>query len=494
MSQTAATDHNSTPLNTPTRPRPGGNYIPEKSQKRNLSAGSTPSPSFITQVDKKHRIDTEFDWPASNMEPEVTMADLMQQLKLTAKASDLVDLATKKDVQEIQTTVTAHTLELKQIKDDLEIHAKRLQQLEDNLGRQAAASLNRTKPDVDFSRPRQDGGPHVSSNQANSRRRNLVFEGLQTLSDRDTIAYVIQLCSAIDIVAYQTDFESVLPMRRRDGSDKPPPVLITFAEPHVRAAILRKKFKLAEIEKYASIFINLDEPIEVRRAKAVFRRVGYQARQDGRTVLLRDDWIRIDDEEYRITDLENIPEKYRSNLEPRSTTASKPTAPNVKVKMTQAGLTFSGPTAFMSHMHRCSFVYKKIPYSSVEQGLQHQHALFEEKPDIAQAIMNIHEPITIKDLSKRRPKSEGWSKEAPGKAWELNEAKYEQNPDLKRRLLDTAPALLIEATIDSKWGGACPYGSDIYDQGQVPGANICGKQLTQYRDNILTEVASYTMS
>ena len=130
-------------------------------------------------------------------------------------------------------------------------------------------------------------------------------------------------------------------MRRRDGSDKLAPVLITFAEYHVRSAILRKKFKLASIEKYASVFINMDEPIEVRRAKAIFRRIGYQARQDGRSVLLKDDWIRIDDDEYRITDLEKIPEKYRNNLEMNTS--------NVKIKMTQAGLTFSGPTAHVPY-------------------------------------------------------------------------------------------------------------------------------------------------
>ena len=87
---------------------------------------------------------------------------------------------------------------------------------------------------------------------------------------------MIQLCSTIDIIAYQTDFEAVLPMQRRDGSDKPAPILITFAEPHVRSAILRKKFKLANIEKYASVFINMDEPIEVRRAKAILRRIDFK--------------------------------------------------------------------------------------------------------------------------------------------------------------------------------------------------------------------------
>ena len=97
-------------------------------------------------------------------------------------------------------------------------------------------------------------------------------------------------------------------------------------------------------------------------------------------------------------------------------------------------------------------------------------------------------------MSKRLPKSEGWAKEAPNKAWELNEAKYEQNPELKRKLLDTAPAPLIEASVDSKWGGACPFGSEVYIQGQVPGANLCGKQLTKYRDNLLADMASHSMT
>ena len=32
-------------------------------------------------------------------------------------------------------------------------------------------------------------------------------------------------------------------------------------------------------------------------------------------VLIRDDWIRIDEGQFTITDLEKIPEKYQTNLE-----------------------------------------------------------------------------------------------------------------------------------------------------------------------------------
>ena len=229
LPQTPNNDLDTTPLQPLNRPRPSGKYIPKKNQKRNLSAGSTPSPSFITQIDKKHRSDTEFDFTASIMEPEVTISDLMQQLKLTAKAEDLLNLATKKDVLEIQGIVSSHTLELQQITDELKSQAKRIQQLEENFGRQTAATMRRTPPDVDFLRSGQHGGAQAGSSQPNPRRRNLVFEGLPTLSERDTIGHVIQLCSAIDIVAYQTDFKAILPMRRRDSSNKPAPFLITFA-------------------------------------------------------------------------------------------------------------------------------------------------------------------------------------------------------------------------------------------------------------------------
>ena len=99
------------------------------------------------------------------------------------------------------------------------------------------------------------------------------------------------MCSSFNIIAYQTDFESVIPMRRRDGSSKPPPILITFAQQHVRSAILRSKLKLADFETYSTVYVNLDELVETSRAKAVFRRIGYMARQDGKVVGIRDNSI-----------------------------------------------------------------------------------------------------------------------------------------------------------------------------------------------------------
>ena len=107
----------------------------------------------------------------------------------------------------------------------------------------------------------------------------------------------------------------------------------------------------------------------------------------------------------------------------------------------------------------------------------HIHALVEDEPRIDRAIMDTDNVADIRDLAANLPKSEKWLKMAPERMWDLDDAKFSQNPDLRQQLLDTAPHKLIEASVDSKWGGACPFGSDIYEQGQIPEANF-GEQLT----------------
>ena len=174
-------------------------------------------------------------------------------------------------------------------------------------------------------------------------------------------------------------------------------------------------------------------------------------------------------------------------------TRSRPNA-NLKIKLTKAGLTFSGPSAYLSHMYNCDFVFSKTPYTSVEQGFHHTHATHEMDFETAEAIMELYNAIDIKHAARNLPKSEEWGKMAPDVLWDLKDAKYSQNPDLKQQLLETAPHPLVEASVDAKWGGGCPFGSDVYEQGLVPGANVAGKQMTKYRDGLLAKIDSYKMT
>ena len=127
--------------------------------------------------------------------------------------------------------------------------------------------------------------------------------------------------------------------------------------------------------------------------------------------------------------------------------------PDINMKLTKAGLVFSGPTAFVSNMHRCDFVYNGQPYTSSEQGIQHLNAVHHKVPELAQKILDTSSPKEIKSISHDIPKSESWPKISPGILWDLNEAKFTQNSPLLQKLIETAPHKLIEATVDSHWGG-----------------------------------------
>ena len=339
-------------------------------------------------------------------------------------------------------------------------------------------------------------------------------EGVPSLSETEQEAFILQLCSALSIIAFPSDIDGIVSMRRRDpASTRPPPLLVTFSQQHVRLGLLRQKYRLVNIEKYSNIFINADEPIEVRRNKATFRKIAFRARSNGKTVMYRNDWIRIDATTYYVPDLDKIPEAYKfhpdepgnvtndigaasaqSNPRKDSAFSRAKQLPNEQVKLTKAGVTYAGKTAYLSHFYNCQFVYKKQPYTSVEQGLHHIHATQENELALAATIMSLHEARDIKALAKDLPCSDEWNEMCPGVLMDLNRAKFEQNPDLKQRLIDTAPHDLVEATVDSKWGGACPISSEIYEQGQVPGQNIAGKKLTTLRDSIISDMDQIRMT
>ena len=507
------------------RPKPTTQYVPEGSQKRELSIGSTPSPSLISKEGKRPKHNSiEFD---SDMEPEpepeVSNADIMKLLRLTAKVTDLEDVAKKSDLIKLQETVSSHAIEIKQLREDIVLQAQKIKNLEDTLGVQVANSLNRTQPDVDRTRWLQHGGAQSVNNiRSNERRQNLVFEGIPILSEPEVEAYILQLCTTLGIVTFPSDIDAIVPMKRRDQQSKrPPPLLVTFSQQHVRVGLLKRKHLLAKNDLYKEVYINPDEPVEIRRNKAIFRRIAYKVRQDGKTAIYRDDWIQIEDTTYRVADLDKIPDCYKLELslkgdrnlsmdqdtssegatggarpkeprpqhsnESRKSSRAKPFT-REKVKLTKAGYAYSGPSAFLSHMYNCDFVHLSTPYTSVEQGYHHTHATHEMEFDTAEIIMSLYNAQDIKIAAKNLPDSEEWEQMSPGVLWDLNKAKFDQNPDLKQRLIETAPHKLVEASVDSKWGGGCPYGSDIYEQGQVPGKNVAGEQLTVQRDGMIQEM------
>ena len=84
---------------------------------------------------------------------------------------------------------------------------------------------------------------------------------------------------------------------------------------------------------------------------------------------------------------------------------------------------------------------------------------------------------------------EVWGTKKVALVTEINLAKFGQNKGLRRKLFQTAPKLLVEASpVDTIWGiGLDAETARQTPEAQWPGKNLLGQILTDTRDQLTTQ-------
>ena len=453
------------------------------------------------------------------------MATISGQLKLTA---------TKQDLDTINNRIDAQGIEIKQIRDELSQYKKNFDNLQASFdqnearkfsGEYETTNRNSNLRYVNNMAPR---GGSVSNNP----RKNLVIEGLKGDDEEELITNLIQMTTSIGAVVYKSDITNIFRMNRRDAENQTPgPVMVSFARISLRDNILKKKINLRYINGMSKVYVNADEPVETRRAKAILRKVTVIARQQGKLVEARHDKVTIGDITFTLDDIHKIPSKFlrdqngsqeknksdlasgesrmelsttnepntdsaekrdriataRRRMKLSTTKASGLIMPGEMMRVTPAGLLFSGPTAYPSNLHKVPVIFEDKEFNSNEQAYQHKKAKNHELDELATYIKGLTDTWEIKNEGGNITTSSEWNKLSPDLLWSLFDHKMSQNPDLLERLIETAPMKLIEASSSMKWGGGAPFHSKIYDSGKCPGSNLFGETATKYRDQKIHE-------
>ena len=121
-----------------------------------------------------------------------------------------------------------------------------------------------------------------------------------------------------------------------------------------------------------------------------------------------------------------------------------------KIRIIKAGPCFSGPSAFPSNMHFAPITVNNREFDSNEQAYQHDKAVDHGLEKTAKEIKESKNAYDIKDKSHKITTTLEWESAAPEKIWGLLEKKFQQQPNLLERLLDTYPLPLIEASPDTR--------------------------------------------
>jgi ribA/ribD-fused uncharacterized protein len=164
------------------------------------------------------------------------------------------------------------------------------------------------------------------------------------------------------------------------------------------------------------------------------------------------------------------------------------TALNTDEKYYQGNGLVCFKSGWPSQWFKSSFTLNDITYNCCEQRMMHMKALIFEDYENAELILNHEEPKEQKKLGRivKNFDEEIWNKIADIIVYEANLAKFSQNTNLKKLLLDTNNDEIIECSpYDNIWGN----GLNITDTLNTPkeqwkGTNRLGKALMKVRDTL----------
>ena len=146
---------------------------------------------------------------------------------------------------------------------------------------------------------------------------------------------------------------------------------------------------------------------------------------------------------------------------------------------------------YLSNWYRCRFVIDDFEYLHVEQYMMAQKARLFHDSKRYTAILRATKPWECKDLGKQVTPFDPqiWDAAKKHIVKTGNRAKFEQNPDLKQKLLATGDAILAEASPDDDvWGIKLDaQTAATTPMEKWPGEGLLGKVLMELREEFLCE-------
>lgn len=144
---------------------------------------------------------------------------------------------------------------------------------------------------------------------------------------------------------------------------------------------------------------------------------------------------------------------------------------------------------YLSNWYLSSFTVDEITFTSMEQYMMYCKATCFQDAEIAQQILETEDVATIKALGRsvKGYDDNHWNGVRQIVVYKGLCAKFEQNEDLKYKLLSTGNALLAECAVrDRIWGiGLSMNDPDRLNRFKWQGQNLLGYTLMMVREKLV---------
>lgn len=150
-------------------------------------------------------------------------------------------------------------------------------------------------------------------------------------------------------------------------------------------------------------------------------------------------------------------------------------------------------TEWPSNFYYTDIVYKGQKFFCSEQAFMWEKAKYFKDEETASLILMVNTPMKAKMLGRkvRNYVDSEWDKVRFDVMYEVNLARFSQNDDLKRKLLDSKfdGKTFVEASpYDDIWGIKIGLGdARLHDEKNWMGQNLLGKVITKVRETLKSE-------
>ena len=313
-----------------------------------------------------------------------------------------------------------------------------------------------------------------------TRRDNLLIDGILESPNEDPRKKVLSVFA--DILEIPGANSMQLSRVHRLGtpnhlmphsSKRPRTIIIRFQFFPDREAVWKARFNL----KGKGIYISEDFPNSVKQNRKVLVPCFKEAKKDVgiKKCYLKGDRLTLDDRTYTVEDVDKLP------LHLRWTIKGEKYIPHCDTTF------FFGIDSFLSNFHPAYFKEDSAVYSCSEQYYLYKKSLFFDDEHTATAIKRTTDPREMKSLTNRikgldEAKWKPHAKLTMEKACHL---KFDQNPYLKKKLLNSRGALVEANRNDNFFScGLALSDPNILDKTKWLGDNHLGQILMQVRQSL----------